>query len=165
VENLNFCGKLSKNLWETRGFEWKVTKYRVLCGNPMLVSTVFHNQQVKQSWQRLANFFHFSSLTTTKRINNFLIVVVLENGSVAKTGKMISWESLNLEPRFPMSTRSLFKWPHFLPDVILLNVRWYLTLSCDLEMMQERGVAVGHSTLNRWVWKYAPELDLGFAYI
>ncbi len=25
--------------------------------------------------------------------------------------------------------------------------------------MQERGVAVAHSTLNRWVLKYAPELD------
>lgn len=27
------------------------------------------------------------------------------------------------------------------------------------EMMQERGVEVDHSTLNRWVLKYAPELD------
>ena len=27
------------------------------------------------------------------------------------------------------------------------------------EMMQERGVAPDHSTLNRWVLKYAPELD------
>jgi transposase-like protein len=26
-------------------------------------------------------------------------------------------------------------------------------------MMQERGVAVDHSTINRWVLKYAPELD------
>lgn len=26
-------------------------------------------------------------------------------------------------------------------------------------MMQERGVEVDHSTLNRWVLKYAPELD------
>jgi IS6 family transposase len=27
------------------------------------------------------------------------------------------------------------------------------------EMMQERGVEVDHSTLNRWVLRYAPELD------
>ena len=27
------------------------------------------------------------------------------------------------------------------------------------EMMGERGVAVDHSTLNRWVIKYAPELE------
>ncbi len=26
-------------------------------------------------------------------------------------------------------------------------------------MMQERGVEVDHSTINRWVLKYAPELD------
>ena len=27
------------------------------------------------------------------------------------------------------------------------------------EMMQERGIKVDHSTLNRWVLSYAPELD------
>jgi putative transposase len=30
------------------------------------------------------------------------------------------------------------------------------------EMMQERGVAVDHSTLNRWVIKYAPEVEKQF---
>jgi transposase-like protein len=56
-----------------------------------------------------------------------------------------------------------FKWRHFLPDIILLNVRWYCRYSLsdrDLEaMMQERGVAVDHSTMNRWGLDYAPELD------
>ncbi|MBD1847526.1 IS6 family transposase [Cyanobacteria bacterium FACHB-63] len=62
-----------------------------------------------------------------------------------------------------MTTDTLFKWHHFLPEIILLNVRWYCRYSLsyrDLEeMMQERGVAVDHSTLNRWVLKFAPELD------
>ncbi len=62
-----------------------------------------------------------------------------------------------------MATDSLFKWHHFLPEIILLNVRWYCRYSLsyrDLEeMMAERGVAVDHSTLNRWVLKFAPELD------
>ncbi len=62
-----------------------------------------------------------------------------------------------------MSTHSLFKWRHFLPEIILLNVRWYCRYALsyrDLEeMMQERGVEVDHSTINRWVLKYAPELD------
>jgi len=62
-----------------------------------------------------------------------------------------------------MSTLSLFKWRHFLPEIILLNVRWYCRYPLsyrDLEeMMLERGVEVDHSTLNRWVLKYAPELD------
>lgn len=62
-----------------------------------------------------------------------------------------------------MSTPTLFKWRHFQADIILLNVQWYCryTLSYrDLEeMMQERGIEVDHSTINRWVLKYAPELD------
>jgi transposase-like protein len=62
-----------------------------------------------------------------------------------------------------MSTSSLFKWRHFLPEIILLNVRWYCRYSLSLrnleEMMAERGVSVDHSTINRWVLKYAPELD------
>jgi transposase-like protein len=62
-----------------------------------------------------------------------------------------------------MATDSLFKWRHFLPEIILLNVRWYCRYSLsyrDLEeMMSERGVEVDHSTMNRWVLKYAPELD------
>jgi transposase-like protein len=62
-----------------------------------------------------------------------------------------------------MSTASLFNWRHFLPEIILLNVRWYCRYSLSLrdleEMMAERGVNVDHSTINRWVLKYAPELD------
>jgi transposase-like protein len=62
-----------------------------------------------------------------------------------------------------MPTQSLFKWRHFLPEIILLNVRWYCRYCLsyrDLEeMMQERGMGVDHSTINRWVLRYAPELD------
>ena len=62
-----------------------------------------------------------------------------------------------------MAAQSLFKWRQFLPEIILLNVRWYCRYALsyrDLEeMMQERGVAVDHSTINRWVLKYAPKLD------
>lgn len=62
-----------------------------------------------------------------------------------------------------MSTRSPFKWRHFLPEVILLNVRWYCRYALSYrnleEMMRERGIDVDHATLNRWVLKYASELD------
>jgi len=62
-----------------------------------------------------------------------------------------------------MSTPSPFKWRHYLPDIILLNVRWYCRYALSYrnleEMMAERGVEVDHSTINRWVLKYAPELD------
>jgi transposase-like protein len=62
-----------------------------------------------------------------------------------------------------MNSETPFKWRHFLPDVILLNVRWYSCYSLsyrDLEeMMLERGVEVDHTTIYRWVQAYAPELD------
>ncbi len=62
-----------------------------------------------------------------------------------------------------MSTPLVFKWRHFQAEIILLNVRWYCRYALsyrDLEeIMQERGVEVDHSTINRWVLKYAPELE------
>ena len=62
-----------------------------------------------------------------------------------------------------MAFPSLFKWWHFLPEIILLNVRWYCRYPLSYrnleEMMAERGVEVNHSTIHRWVLKFAPELD------
>lgn len=62
-----------------------------------------------------------------------------------------------------MSTPALFKWRRFLPEIILLNVRWYCRYPLSYrnleEMMVERGIKVDHSTINRWVLKYAPELE------
>ena len=62
-----------------------------------------------------------------------------------------------------MTSKSLFKWRHFLPEIILWGVRWYCSYPISYrnlsEMMCDRGVEVDHSTLSRWVQKYAPELD------
>jgi transposase-like protein len=62
-----------------------------------------------------------------------------------------------------MNSKSPFKWRHFLPDIILWGVRWYCCYPISYrqleEMMCDRGVEVDHSTLSRWVRKYAPELD------
>jgi IS6 family transposase len=62
-----------------------------------------------------------------------------------------------------MTSQSLFKWRHFLPEIIVLNVRWYCRYPLsyrDLEeMMAERGVEVDHSTIHRWVLKFSPELE------
>jgi IS6 family transposase len=56
-----------------------------------------------------------------------------------------------------------FKWRHYQPEIILLCVRWYLRYSLsyrDLEeMMAERGLQVDHTTIYRWVQRYAPELE------
>ncbi|PFJ51220.1 IS6 family transposase, partial [Bacillus cereus] len=54
-----------------------------------------------------------------------------------------------------MEKENVFKWRHYQPDIILLTVRWYLryTLSfCDLvEMLEERGLSISHTTIMRWV--------------
>lgn len=63
-----------------------------------------------------------------------------------------------------MSIPTLFKWRHYLPEIILLSVRWYCRYPLSYrnleEMMAERGVDVSHSRINRWVLKYAPQLDI-----
>ncbi len=56
-----------------------------------------------------------------------------------------------------------FKWRHFQAEIILLNVRWYCRYPLSYrnleEMMRERGLNVDHSTINRWVLHYGPDLD------
>jgi len=46
-----------------------------------------------------------------------------------------------------------FKWKHFVGEIILLNVRWYLKYPFSYrnlkEMMIERGIQVDHSTIMR----------------
>lgn len=56
-----------------------------------------------------------------------------------------------------------FKWRHFRGEVILWAVRWYCRYGVSYrelkEMMAERGVAVDHTTIYRWVQAYAPEIE------
>ena len=56
-----------------------------------------------------------------------------------------------------------FKWGQFAGEVTLWTVRWYCRYGIsyhDLEeMLGERGVAVDHTTIYRWVQRYAPELE------
>ena len=53
-----------------------------------------------------------------------------------------------------------FKGSHYPKDVILYAVFFYVRYAVsyrDLEeIMVERGVAIDHATLNRWVVKYSP---------
>ena len=59
-----------------------------------------------------------------------------------------------------------FKGAHFPQDVILMGVRWYVAYPLSTrhveELMEERGVEVDHSTINRWVIKYSPLLEAAF---
>src|SRR3984885_8556411 len=60
-----------------------------------------------------------------------------------------------------MGVEQLFEGRHFDREVIILCVRWYLRFKLSLrdlvEMMAERGLSLAHTTIMRWVWRYAPE--------
>jgi transposase-like protein len=62
-----------------------------------------------------------------------------------------------------MTEQTSFKWRHFEAEIILVCVRWYLRYALsyrDLEeLMRERGLHVDHTTIYRWVQRYAPELE------
>src|SRR2546426_2497997 len=59
-----------------------------------------------------------------------------------------------------------FKGAHFPPEVILMGVSWSVAYPLSTrqveELMEERGVEVDHSTINRWVIKYSPRLEEAF---
>jgi transposase, IS6 family len=62
-----------------------------------------------------------------------------------------------------MRDPSPFKWRHFEAEIVLCAVRWYLRYALSYrdieELMHERGVSVDHTTVFRWVQRYAPELE------
>jgi transposase, IS6 family len=62
-----------------------------------------------------------------------------------------------------MTEQHPFKWRHFEAEIILLCVRWYLRYPLSYrhleEIMDERGLPVDHTTIYRWVQRYAPELE------
>jgi transposase-like protein len=61
------------------------------------------------------------------------------------------------------SVAGLFEGRHFDREVIILCVRWYLRFKLSLrdlvEMMAERGLSMAHTTIMRWVQRYAPEFS------
>src|SRR3712207_44357 len=68
------------------------------------------------------------------------------------------------DPRaLPMTIARAFRGFRFPVEVILWAVRWYLQFPIsyrDLEqMLADRGVEVDHTTLSRWVQRFAPELE------
>jgi len=59
--------------------------------------------------------------------------------------------------------KDLFAGRHFDRDLIILCVRWYLRYKLSfrdlVEMMAERGFRLSHTTIMRWVQRYAPEFE------
>jgi IS6 family transposase len=62
-----------------------------------------------------------------------------------------------------MSDPALFKWRHFEAEIILCAVQWYLRYALSYrdveELLRECGVGVDHTTVFRWVRRYAWPLD------
>ena len=58
---------------------------------------------------------------------------------------------------------ALFKGRHFDQEIITLCVRWYVTYKLSYRdlanMMAERGIALTHTTILRWVQRYVPEFE------
>jgi transposase, IS6 family len=61
-----------------------------------------------------------------------------------------------------MEKQNLFKWKHYQPDIILLTVRWHLRYKLSfrnlVEMMEESGLSMAHTTIMRWVHQYGSEI-------
>ncbi|GIU52163.1 IS6 family transposase [Shewanella sairae] len=59
-----------------------------------------------------------------------------------------------------------FSGRHFPTDIIMQALRYYLAYKLSYreieEMFAERNIHFDHSTLNRWVIKYVPQLEAGF---
>lgn len=62
-----------------------------------------------------------------------------------------------------MNSKSPFKWRHYQSDLILLCVRWYLSYPLSyrqvVEMVNERGLDIHHTSVFRWVQEYSLEID------
>jgi transposase-like protein len=59
-----------------------------------------------------------------------------------------------------------FKGRHFQKEMILQSVRWYLAYALSYrdieEIMAERGFAIDHSNIQRWVVHFSPQLEKSF---
>src|SRR6516165_8403525 len=65
-------------------------------------------------------------------------------------------------PQFVL-VEELFRGRHFDQEIVVLNVRWYVTCKLSyrdlVAMMAERGIELAHTTILRWVQHYIPEFQ------
>lgn len=63
----------------------------------------------------------------------------------------------------PIGRDAIYRRRRFDGEIIQLCVRWYITYRLNYRdlaaMMSERGVAVSHTTVMRWVIRYVPEFE------
>ena len=72
------------------------------------------------------------------------------------------WNMMEGMPRL-VPVEELFKGRHFDQEIVVLNVRWYVTYKLSyrdlVSMMGERGIDLAHTTILRWVQHYTPEFQ------
>jgi len=83
-------------------------------------------------------------------------------GSVALRGSIVQFERLRECPNDQAyCPRSHLSASRFDAEIIELCFRWYITYRLSyrdlVAMMAERGIAVSHTTVHRWVIRYVPE--------
>ena len=90
-------------------------------------------------------------------------MVVAFHAATLATGRALPLTRTGLSP---VGTRQLSwrtKGRHFEASLILQAVCWYLRYPLSYrdieELFRERGLAVDHSTVNRWVLAYAPLIE------
>ncbi|MGH8203332.1 MAG: IS6 family transposase, partial [Steroidobacteraceae bacterium] len=63
----------------------------------------------------------------------------------------------------PIARDPIYRRQRFEAEIIELCVRWYITYRLSyrdlVAMMAERGLAVSHTTILRWVIRYVPEFE------
>ena len=63
----------------------------------------------------------------------------------------------------PLERDAIYLQRHFDAEIIVLCVRWYITYKLSYRdlaaMMAEHAVVVSHTTIMRWVIRYAPEFE------
>ena len=61
------------------------------------------------------------------------------------------------------TVEELFKGRHFDQEIVVLCIRWYLSLKVSyrdlVAIMGERAIFLAHSTILRWVQHYTPEFE------
>jgi transposase-like protein len=87
------------------------------------------------------------------------MLLMQESARKQRFGDLISRLAFPIQQR----PKQPFKWRHFLPEIILLCVRWYLRYPLSYrnlsEMMVERGLSINHTTIYRWIIAYSLEIN------
>ena len=129
----------------------------------VLEASPFHGEGYRKAWAKLRVERIRTSQERVRRLmrEHGLQARLCCNFRAATSGWTTFGKHRTGSPIMPSDNP--FKWRQFEPALILQCVRWYLRYALsyrDLEdMMRERGLCVDHTTIYRWVQRYAPEID------